>query len=72
MRYEVQINSARLKGPTYFVIDTKYGHDVVATFFERDHAEQFAWLINHQEQALDKFFEDTSKAINKKFESKSK
>lgn len=70
MRYEVQINNERLKGPAYFVTDIKYGRDVIATFFERDHAEQFAWLLNHQEQALEKFFADTSKAINKKFEKK--
>ena len=71
MRYEVQVNNARLQGPSYFAIDTKRGYNVIATFFDRDHADQFVWLMNHQEQALEKFFENVTKQINTKFESKS-
>lgn len=70
MRYEVKINNERLKGPSYFVVDTQYGYDVVATFFQREHADQFVWLLNHKEQMLEKFFADVSNDIQNKFEKK--
>lgn len=66
MRYTVQV-SDRLGKPLYNLVDEKYGYNIVATFFDRDLADDTVEFLNHKEEAHQSFLKSVGRDIKKSY-----